>query len=52
MPKLRSKLPDVGISIFAVMSKLAADADAIDLSQGFPDFNVDSELVDLVTKYM
>jgi len=34
------------------MSKLAMDAGAIDLSQGFPDFDVDATLVDLVTKYM
>jgi methionine transaminase len=35
---LFSKLPDVGITIFTVMSKLAADHGAINLSQGFPDF--------------
>ncbi len=36
---LASKLPDVGTSIFAVMSKLAAQSDAINLGQGFPDFD-------------
>ncbi|HLP12515.1 MAG TPA: methionine aminotransferase [Flavobacteriales bacterium] len=47
-----SKLPQVGTSIFTVMSKLAADHQAINLSQGFPDFNISSELVSLVNKYM
>ncbi len=42
-----SKLPDVGISIFAVMSKMANDSGAINLSQGFPDFNCSDELIDL-----
>ncbi len=50
--KINSKLPDVGITIFSVMSKLAMDNNAINLSQGFPEFNVDSELVALVGKYM
>ncbi len=49
---ITSKLPDVGTTIFAIMSKLAADNDAINLSQGFPEFGVSSEIVDLVTKYM
>ena len=46
------KLPNVGITIFTVMSKLANDAGAINLSQGFPDFDVSAELRELVTKYM
>jgi methionine transaminase len=50
--KMASKLPDVGTTIFTVMSKLANDAGAINLSQGFPDFDVYPELVDLVLKYM
>ena len=49
---ISSKLPNVGTSIFAVMSKLAADNNAINLSQGFPDFNCNEELVGLVNKYM
>ncbi len=49
---LHSKLPDVGVTIFTVMSKLANDAGAINLSQGFPDFDVSAELRALVTKYM
>ncbi len=49
---ISSKLPNVGTSIFAVMSKLATDSDAINLSQGFPDFNCSEELIGLVNKYM
>jgi methionine transaminase len=47
-----SKLPKVGTTIFTVMSKLAAEHKAINLSQGFPDFNCDKGLVDLVNKHM
>ena len=43
---LRSKLPDVGTSIFAVMTKMANDHGAINLSQGFPDFEVSKELIE------
>lgn len=50
--QINSKLPDVGTTIFAVMSKMAADHNAINLSQGFPDFPISSKLVDLVEKYM
>ncbi|MGZ4035173.1 MAG: methionine aminotransferase [Bacteroidia bacterium] len=49
---INSKLPNVGTTIFTVMSKLAADNNAINLSQGFPDFNCDEDLVALVNKYM
>ncbi len=49
---ISSKLPNVGVTIFTVMSKLANDAGAINLSQGFPDFNVAPELRELVAKYM
>ncbi|MGQ0828840.1 MAG: methionine aminotransferase [Bacteroidota bacterium] len=49
---INSKLPNVGTTIFAVMSKLAADNNAINLSQGFPDFACDAELVSLVNKQM
>ncbi len=49
---ISSKLPNVGTTIFTVMSKLAADTNAINLSQGFPDFNCDEDLVALVNKYM
>ncbi len=50
--KIASKLPDVGITIFTVMSKLAADHGAINLSQGFPDFDAPAGLVDRVSHYM
>lgn len=49
---ISSKLPKVGTSIFTVMSKLATDHNAINLSQGFPDFPVSSTLIDLVYKHM
>jgi methionine transaminase len=49
---LSSKLPGVGDSIFAVMSKLAKEENAINLSQGFPDFDVPADLIELVNKYM
>ncbi|MCB0479974.1 MAG: aminotransferase class I/II-fold pyridoxal phosphate-dependent enzyme [Flavobacteriales bacterium] len=56
MPKfqgsLSSKLPKAGTSIFTVMSGLSAEQGAINLSQGFPDFGVDPQLIDLVTGYM
>ena len=50
--QLTSKLPDVGVTIFTVMSQLANELGAINLSQGFPDFNPPPELVDLVSHYM
>ncbi len=40
MPTINSKLPGVGTTIFTVMSRMASDVGAINLSQGFPDFNV------------
>ena len=47
-----SKLPGVETSIFAVMSKLAIDNQAINLSQGFPDFDVSPDLINLIAKNM
>ncbi len=47
-----SKLPNVGTTIFTVMSKLAADHKAINLSQGFPDFDCAPELRELFCKYV
>lgn len=47
-----SKLPDVSTSIFSIMSKLAQEQNAINLSQGFPGFESDKTLIDLVTKAM
>lgn len=42
-----SKLPHVGTTIFSVMSKLAAESNAINLSQGFPNFPVDPKLIEV-----
>ena len=50
--QIRSKLPGVGTSIFTIMSKIALDYKAINLGQGFPDFNADPELLALVSKAM
>lgn len=52
MQSITSKLPDVGVSIFSVMSKMALDHNAINLSQGFPDFEVSPKLISLVNSYM
>ena len=49
---ISSKLPKVGTTIFTTMSKLAADENAINLSQGYPDFAVDPYLIQLVNNYM
>ncbi len=46
--KIESRLPGIGTSIFAVMSKMALENGAINLSQGFPDFDVSPELVALI----
>ncbi len=47
-----SKLPGMGESIFTTMTALSNKHKAINLSQGFPDFNCAPELIELVTKYM
>ena len=52
MENLRSKLPDVGTTIFTVMSRLAHEHGAINLSQGFPDFDCAPDLVETVARYM
>jgi len=49
---VRSKLPNIGTSIFSVMTEMANKHNALNLSQGFPDFNPSKKLVDLVSKYM
>lgn len=49
---IHSKLPSVGTSIFAVMTGLANETGAINLSQGFPDFPISPEMIELVHKYM
>jgi methionine aminotransferase len=51
-PILQTKLPSVGTTIFTVMSSLAAENNAVNLGQGFPDFNCDPSLVDAVTGAM
>ncbi|MDG1477180.1 MAG: methionine aminotransferase, partial [Vicingaceae bacterium] len=56
MPKypntIQSKLPKVGTTIFSVMSQLAHENKAINLSQGFPDFESSGELTGLVSDAM
>ena len=51
-PALVSRLPKVGTTIFSVMSALAVEKNAVNLGQGFPDFNCDPKLVDAVTAAM
>ena len=46
------KLPSGGVSIFAVMTRLANEVGAINLSQGFPDYSCAPELIDTVARYM
>ncbi|WP_219551943.1 methionine aminotransferase [Gramella sp. MT6] len=48
----KSKLPGIKTSIFSIMSKMANDYNAINLSQGFPNFETDKALKKLVTKAM
>ncbi|WP_445736423.1 methionine aminotransferase [Mariniflexile sp.] len=48
----KSKLPNVGTTIFSVMSGLATKHHAINLSQGFPDFDSDQKLIDFVSRAM
>lgn len=47
-----SRLPKVGTTIFTVMSALAAEKNAVNLGQGFPDFDCDPRIVDAVTDAM
>ena len=49
---MQSKLPKVGTTIFTVMSKMAQDYGAINLSQGFPDFDCPARLRELVTQHL
>jgi methionine transaminase len=50
--KIESKLPNVGTNIFTVMSALAEQHKALNLSQGFPNFDTPEPLKDLVNRYM
>ncbi|GAB4008646.1 pyridoxal phosphate-dependent aminotransferase [Spirosoma migulaei] len=52
LSSLASKLPNVGTTIFTVMSKLATETGAINLSQGFPGFDCSPKLVSLVEQYL
>lgn len=49
---INSKLPTVGTTIFTTMSALAKEHNAINISQGFPDFECDKKLLDLAQKHM
>lgn len=49
---IQSKLPSVGTTIFTSMSKMASEYEAINLSQGFPEFPLAEELIDLVYRNM
>ena len=51
-PAIESRLPRVGTTIFTVMSALAQQHGAVNLGQGFPDFDCDPALLDAVTKAM
>ena len=51
-PTITSRLPHVGTTIFTVMSSLAQQTGAVNLGQGFPDFDCDPTLVDHVTAAM
>ena len=48
----RSKLPDVGTTIFTIMSRRARELGALNLGQGFPDYDIDPRLTELVTAAM
>jgi methionine aminotransferase len=49
---IKSKLPNVGTTIFSIMSAHASEQGAINLAQGFPDFNCSPKLISLVNQYM
>jgi methionine aminotransferase len=51
-PNISSKLPNVGTTIFTIMSGLAAKHNAVNLGQGYPDYSMSPELVALVNKAM
>ena len=51
-PALASRLPHVGTTIFTVMSALAQECGAVNLGQGFPDFDCDPRLPQAVTEAM
>jgi methionine transaminase len=51
-PQVASRLPKVGTTIFTVMSALAQQHEAVNLGQGFPDFECDPRLLDAVNDAM
>jgi len=52
LPNIKSKLPNIGETIFTVMSSLAAKHKAINLGQGSPDFEMNEQMIELVYKAM
>ena len=52
LPTIHSKLPEVGTTIFTVMSSLAAELGAVNLGQGFPDYPMSEELIARVSEAM
>jgi methionine aminotransferase len=52
MSSFKSKLPDVGTTIFTVVSRRARELDALNLGQGYPDYEIDARLSELVTDAM
>lgn len=50
--QLKSKLPNIGTTIFTVMSQMANEYDSINLGQGFPDFKPDESLIEAVSRAM
>ena len=51
MIPLRTKLPNIGMSIFPIMTALAKEHGAVNLAQGFPGFSADEELLKLINHY-
>ncbi len=49
---IKAKFPSIKTSVFATMSKLSNEYNAVNLSQGFPDFGTSEKLTELVCKYM
>ena len=52
IPRIESRLPRVGTTIFTVMSALASELGAVNLGQGFPDFDCDPRLLKHVSDAM
>ncbi len=52
MPRLKSRLPEIGTTIFTVVSRRARELNALNLGQGYPDYPIDPRLTELVTRAM